>query len=131
MVGKRPAEQIDSLLDAIDHIQAGDREAARPILQQLIRDDSDFEDAWLWMSVAVEHVDQSMVCLENVLRINPRNTYAVNALGRLRANDILEERLRDRLQLLRDSFLGLFWLVVAGVMIALFVWFMVLPHATA
>ncbi len=129
MAAKRPAEQIDRLLDAVDHIREGDRQAARPILQQLIRDDSDFEDAWLWMSVAVEHVDQSMVCLENVLRVNPRNVYAINALARLRANDMMEERQRNRLQWLRDSFLGLFWLLVAGVMLVLFIWFMMLQQA--
>ncbi|QPC81802.1 hypothetical protein G4Y79_19225 [Phototrophicus methaneseepsis] len=129
MAGKRPAEQIDRLLDAIDHIRAGDRDAARPILQQLIRDDSNFEDAWLWMSVAVEHVDQSMVCLDNVLRINPRNTYAANALLHLRANDMIEERQRNRLQLLRDSFLSIFWLLVAIVMVAVFATLFFLPHA--
>ncbi|MCA9915066.1 MAG: hypothetical protein KC496_17045 [Anaerolineae bacterium] len=107
-----PAAPIERLMDAIDLIEAGNKEAARSILRGLIRENSDFEDAWLWMSVAVDSVDQSVVSLENVLRINPKNTYAAEALYRLRQPDILSEQERNRLTFIRDSSRMIFWVLV-------------------
>ena len=131
MARKRPAEQIDRLLDAVEHIRAGRQELARPLLQQLIHDDSDFEDAWLWMSVAVDEVDQTIVCLDNVLRINPRNDHAALALARLQAEDMVDEKQRRRLRSLRDGFLMLFWLLAGGILLALFLWFVAGMQALA
>ncbi|MAU09091.1 MAG: hypothetical protein CL607_04660 [Anaerolineaceae bacterium] len=131
MAHKRPAEQIDRLLDAVEHIRAGQQHLARPLLQQLIREDSDFEDAWLWMSVAVDEVDQTVVCLDNVLRINPKNDHAALALARLQAEDMVDEKQRRRLRSLRDGFLMLFWLLAGGILLSLFLWFMVGMQALA
>jgi len=120
VAGKRPAEQIDRLLDAVELVQEGQRAAAVEVLRQLIREDSDFEDAWLWMSVAVEHADQAIICLENVLRVNPDNRLALDTLSRLRQSDVAQARQRQRLRLLRDlSFTGL-WLLVAVLLVATF-----------
>jgi hypothetical protein len=47
-------ERIDKLLDAIELVKANRRSEARHVLRDLIREDNDFEDAWLWMSVAVD-----------------------------------------------------------------------------
>jgi len=104
-------EQVDRLLDAIDLLNADQREAARLILRDLIHQDSDFEDAWLWMSVAVDTLDQATVCLENALRINPENVRAAEALLRLRAPDLAITQRRDALRNLRDLTSGLFWMV--------------------
>lgn len=103
---------VERLLDAIDLIEAGDKESARPILRGLIRENSDFEDAWLWMSVAVDSTDQSIVSLENVLRINPHNARAAKALFRLRQRDVRTEQRRSRLEFIRDTARTIFWLVV-------------------
>ncbi|NOG50305.1 MAG: hypothetical protein HND48_13420 [Chloroflexi bacterium] len=67
------AEDIECLLDAIEHLKANERAEARAILRGVIQSNSDFEDAWLWMSLAVDTLDQSAVCLDNALRINPGN----------------------------------------------------------
>jgi predicted Zn-dependent protease len=56
-----PTNKIDRLLDAIELVKADRRETAQPILRDLISEDSDFEDAWLWMSLVVENLDQSIL----------------------------------------------------------------------
>lgn len=38
--------KIDRLLDAIELVKADNRAEARPILRELIQENSDFEDAW-------------------------------------------------------------------------------------
>ena len=74
------AEQLERLLDAIDHLKAERRDEARAVLRGLIAENSDFEDAWLWMSLTVDTLDQSVICLDNALRVNPANTQASAAL---------------------------------------------------
>ncbi len=108
--------RIDRLMDAIDLIKADKREDARALLRDLIRDNADFEDAWLWMSLAVDSLDQSAVCLDNALRINPGNVAAAGALYRLRSSEIESAKARARLRMWRDSALLGFWLLVMGLL---------------
>jgi hypothetical protein len=110
--------RIDRLLDAIDLIKLDRREEARQLLRDLIREDNDFEDGWLWMSVAVDSLDQSTICLDNVLRVNPDHVQAAGALYRLRESEMRMEQRRDRLHSLRDWSLGLFWLLFVGLIFA-------------
>lgn len=112
------AQRIDRLLDAIDLISEGKRAEARAILRDLIREDNDFEDAWLWMSVTADSVDQSTVCLDNVLRINPKNMKALGALYRLRERDMKSERIRARLRGYRDFSVFWLWLLTIGILFA-------------
>jgi hypothetical protein len=119
------ADPIDRLLDAIDLIKVDQREAAIPILRQLIREDSDFEAAWLWMAVAVESLDHSAVCLDNVLRINPRNTAAAGALYRIRSPEIELEKRRGKLRIWRDAALGGMWFLVVLLLYMLLITFFV------
>lgn len=109
--------RIDRLLTAIELIEADERDAALVILRDLIREDADFEDAWLWMSVTVDSIDRSVVCLDNVLRINPNNQQAAAALYRLRADEIARETRRERLKFYRDTSRFAFWLIVLGMLI--------------
>jgi hypothetical protein len=62
-------ERVDRLLDAIELVKDNRRAEAQNMLRELIRDNGDSEQAWLWMSVAVDNLDQSIICLDNVLRI--------------------------------------------------------------
>ncbi len=101
--------RIDTLLDAIELIRADQREAALALLRGLIREDADFEYAWLWMSVTVETLDQSAVCLDNVLRINPNNRDAAAAYYRISIPDIQMRARRDRLRMVRDVAGTMFW----------------------
>jgi hypothetical protein len=110
--------RIDRLLDAIELVKADRREEARHVLRELIREDSDFEAAWLWMSVAVDSLDQSSICLDNVLRVNPGNIAAAGALYRMRESEMRMEKRRAQLRFYRDMALTVLWLLVIGVLFA-------------
>ena len=114
------AERIDRLLDAIELIKDNQREAALPLLRLLIQEDKDYEEAWLWMSVAVDSIDQTVVCLENVLRINPKNLQASGALHRLRETEMLREKKRSTLRFYRDMSFALMWVLVIFLLYAVF-----------
>lgn len=116
----RTASRRERLFDAIDLIENGGRQRALPLLRSLIQENGDDEDAWLWMSVAVDDIDQSIVCLDNVLRINPNNSVAAAALYTLRKREIASEQQREKLRSRRNlAFSGL-WLLVFALLIAIF-----------
>jgi hypothetical protein len=120
--------RVDRLLDAIELVKADRREEARTLLRSLVNEDGDFEDAWLWLSVAVDSLDQSSVCLDNVLRVNPRNAEAAGALYRIRLPEIAMDKRRNRLRLYRDLALGSMWALALFLLYAmLFIYFGVLP----
>ena len=106
------ASRIDRLMDAIELVKADHRREATNILRELIREDNDFEDAWLWMSVAVESLDQSSICLDNVLRVNPTNYNAAGALHRIRSPEMEMEKRRGRIRIYRDLAFSALWLLV-------------------
>jgi len=114
-----PQSKIDRLLDAIELVEANRKAEALLILRGLIREDADFADAWLWMSLAVDSVDKSQVCLENVLRINPRHPMALAALARLRAGDLANQRQRERLRAQRDFYIGALWTLIVLLLFAI------------
>lgn len=117
-------DRIDRLLDAIELVKADRREEARILLRELIREDSNFEEAWLWMSLAVDSLDQSSVCLDNVLRVNPRNMQAAGALYRLRESELAMEKRRDQYRFYRDLATVLLWLLSLGLMAAVTITYM-------
>jgi hypothetical protein len=114
------AWQVDQLLDAIELVKESRRAEARDLLRTLIREDNNFEDAWLWMSVAVDSLDQSALCLDNVLRINPRNAEAAASLARIRAPQMAMERRRHTLRFYRDMAIGGMWLLALVVLFTAF-----------
>ncbi len=120
------AHRIDRLLDAIDLVKDDRRDEARGVLRDLIREYSDFEDAWLWMSVAVDSLDQSSICLDNVLRVNPTNSEAAGALYRIRIPEMQMQKRSARLRAGRDLALMLMWVIILGGMFVALVQFMAL-----
>lgn len=114
----RTPDQIERLLDAIELVKDDRRQEAFTILRGLIHEDSDFEEAWLWMSLAVDSFDQSTICLDHVLRVNPHNMVAAGALYRLRENDMRFDKLRDRYRAIRDAARAAVGVVVAAVFIS-------------
>jgi hypothetical protein len=112
MASAEAASRIDRLMDAIELVKTEHRREAINILRELIREDNDFEDAWLWMSVAVESLDQSSICLDNVLRVNPNNFNAASALHRIRSPEMEMEKRRGRIRIYRDLAFSLLWLLV-------------------
>lgn len=120
MTDAEQSAPIHRLLDAIELIQDNRKAEAVPILRELIGEGSNLEEAWLWMSVAVDSMDQSLICLDNVLRINPHNETALRARLRLREIELASERKRARLRSYRDMAFTVFWVLVIGVIFAIF-----------
>jgi hypothetical protein len=118
--------RVDRLLDAIELVKSDQREDARRLLRELIQENGDFEDAWLWMSVAVDSLDQSTLCLDNVLRVNPDNMEAAGALYRLRESHILVEKQRTRLKTARDTSLLIMWMLIIGVLFGVLITYLVI-----
>jgi ribosomal protein L40E len=81
--------QIESLLErGIEAAKAGEERRARDIFIHVIELDQRNEKAWLWLSSVVETTADRIVCLENVLTVNPDNTYAAAGLQRLRGQPL-------------------------------------------
>lgn len=118
--------KIDRLLDAIELVKEDSREEAQSVLRDLIREDSDFEDAWLWMSLVVENLDQSILCLDNVLRINPDNANAATALYHLRRAELAAEEKRVRLRSYRDWAIVSMWTLIMIILFSVLASFSVL-----
>ncbi len=76
----------DLLRQSILAAQTGNRSEARRLLTQVVADDPYSEQAWLWLSNIAETDRQREVCLENVLAVDPQNTYAIAELRKLRAH---------------------------------------------
>jgi hypothetical protein len=70
---------------AITVAKAGRKAEARRLLEMVLNADERNERAWLWLSDVVESDKERIVCLENVLTINPENEMARKGLALLRA----------------------------------------------
>ena len=70
------------------------------------------------MSVAVDEMDQSIICLDNVLRINPDNVQAATALYHLREAEVASERKRDQLRRYRDFSAIALWILIIFLLFA-------------
>lgn len=62
-------------------LQQGDKERARDLLLQVVELDEGIEDAWLWLSGAVDDPEDQRTALENVLALNPDNQYARHGIA--------------------------------------------------
>jgi hypothetical protein len=73
----------DLLQQGIDALQSGDKAQARQLFSQAIRQNSDNEQVWLWLSGAVETTSDKLMCLNKVLAINPANEAAQRGIAAL------------------------------------------------
>jgi hypothetical protein len=108
--------RIDRLLDAIDLVKEDRLDEARDLLRVLVHEDNDFEAAWMWLSLTVDSLDQSSLCLDNVLRVNPDNVQAARALYRIRMPEIVMQKRRVRLRFFRDLALTSMWILVLALL---------------
>ncbi|MGH9720412.1 MAG: response regulator [Bryobacteraceae bacterium] len=69
----------------------GNEKAARRLLLLECQSDPDDEAAWLWRASLAESVEEAISCLEQVLRVNPRNEIASAWLDRCRGEIPPEE----------------------------------------
>jgi len=70
---------------AIIAAKAGRKAEARQLLEAVLDTDERNERAWLWLSGVVDSDEERVICLENVLSINPDNQAAHRGLAVLRA----------------------------------------------
>ncbi|MCD6424165.1 MAG: hypothetical protein J7L35_01560 [Anaerolineales bacterium] len=71
-------------------IKAGDTKTGFKILRQVLVENPESEKAWWIMSGLVQRKERA-TCLEQVLRINPGNQFARDALNQLRASPPITE----------------------------------------
>ena len=71
--------------EGVTAIREGDKKLGRAKLEAVIAQDQLHEEAWLWLSAVVENHEERIICLENVLTINPDNQRAKRGLAKLRA----------------------------------------------
>ena len=70
---------------AIIAAKAGRKAEARQLLEAVLDADERNERAWLWLSGVVDSDEERVICLENVLSINPDSQAARRGLAVLRA----------------------------------------------
>ncbi|MBN2502971.1 MAG: tetratricopeptide repeat protein [Anaerolineales bacterium] len=73
----------DALQRSIVMIKSGDYEGGADILYSLVDLEPENELAWLWLAACIENTDEKIVCLNQVLAINPENEVAQEALEQL------------------------------------------------
>lgn len=73
----------DNLKRSIELIKSGDKQAAIPILKEILQANPNQENAWLWLYTCVDSIDQKKYCLKQVLRIHPDHEKAQKALQKL------------------------------------------------
>ncbi|HEX3050244.1 MAG TPA: DPP IV N-terminal domain-containing protein [Aggregatilineaceae bacterium] len=76
--------QIDELLrQGIEAARAGNKEAARGFLEQVVERDQYSEKGWFWLAAVTADEDEKRICLGNVILINPQNERAQQLLDQL------------------------------------------------
>lgn len=63
---------------------AGERHTASDMLQQILKQSPDSEEAWILKSYLADSFSDKVVCFERVLSINPENDAALSGLASLR-----------------------------------------------
>ncbi len=71
------------LREAITSLNSGNKEWARECLKRILKANPRHEEAWLWLSAALESPAEKRYCLEKVLSINPHNERAQAGLRQL------------------------------------------------
>ncbi|MDX2079136.1 MAG: hypothetical protein SFZ02_22090 [bacterium] len=76
---------VDAMVrEAKRAIREGNKSEAQALLLRATEIDQSNEQAWMWLSAVVESIEDQMICLENVLQINPKNADAKRGLDMLR-----------------------------------------------
>jgi hypothetical protein len=87
--------------EAVQAIKSGDKAKGRSLLAQVLKNNPQHENAWLWLATVVDNPQQKRDCLQRVLKINPRNQTAREGLRWL---EQLEDREAEGQVQLQDIF---------------------------
>jgi hypothetical protein len=72
------------LAHGIEAAKNGDRKKACNLLYAVLDKDPRNEMAWVWLSYAVDSLEDRQICLENVLTLNPTSQYALRGLAQIK-----------------------------------------------
>jgi hypothetical protein len=76
---------VEGLLQrAMAAFKAGRKDEARGLFMDIVEQDSQHEQAWLYLSALVDSLEEQQICLENVLTINPDNKKAQQGIATLK-----------------------------------------------
>ncbi len=75
---------------AVEVAQAGRKEEARELFQQVLRADPANEMAWIWYSDCVETIEERAEALQACLRLNPGAKQAQAGLAVLKQAGVLD-----------------------------------------
>lgn len=67
---------VEWLYDGALALTQGDKMRARDLLMRVVEADEGIEQAWLWLSGAMDDPEDQRTALENVLALNPNNEHA-------------------------------------------------------
>ncbi len=79
-----------TLKQAIVAAKSGRKAEARHLLETVLDVDERNEQAWLWLSGVVKSHEEQVICLQNVLTVNPHNEAALKGLETLRAAQVVD-----------------------------------------
>lgn len=84
--------EIESLLqEGIASVKRGQKTRAAKMLMKVVEADEKNEQAWFWLSMAIDDTEDKITALENTLTINPSNTAAQTNLNWLRSRSVTEK----------------------------------------
>jgi tetratricopeptide (TPR) repeat protein len=76
------------LRDGIAAARAGRRDEARELLMRVVEANEASEQGWLWLSGVVDTDEDRLICIENVLTLNPHNAQARAGLRHLQERGV-------------------------------------------
>lgn len=71
------------LQQGIAEVRAGNKREGARLLAQVVKSEPRSEEAWFWLAAATDQPTEASACLSQVLRINPNNERAKQALAML------------------------------------------------
>src|SRR5512135_1982875 len=65
---------------AVAHVNAGELDQGRALLEKILEQDPKNDRAWVWLSGCVEDPMQRRICLQQALSANPNNQAALDGM---------------------------------------------------
>jgi hypothetical protein len=76
--------ELEQLLQrAITHVNAGELDQGRALLEKILEQDPKNDRAWVWLSGCVDDPMQRRICLQQALSANPTNQAALDGMRAL------------------------------------------------
>ncbi len=100
--------ELEALLEqAIAHVNAGELEQGRALLERVLEQDPKNDRAWVWLSGCVEDPRQRRICLQQALNANPNNQAALDGMQVLEGNLVQASQVPPSLLESRLSAIGM------------------------